>query len=156
MKRFVAGLALAFTLGLAGATEAGVYSDDLSKCLVRSATPSDQTAFMVWLFAAMSVHPDVKAYSAMTDTQREAVSRRAAELLVRLMAVDCHNESVAALKYEGESALSAGFNVFGQVAARGLLGNAVVAQDLARMEGYVDKSKLEALATEAGIAAAKK
>jgi hypothetical protein len=140
---------------MAGAAHAGVYSDDLSKCLVKSATPSDQSAFMVWLFAAMSTHPDVKAYSAMTDAQREAVSRKAAELLVRLMAVDCHTETVAALKYEGENAISAGFNVFGQVAARGLLGNPAVAQDLSKMEAYVDKSKLEGLAAEAGLAAKK-
>jgi len=152
MLRSAAALALVVTLAGAGAARAGVYSDDLGKCLVRSATPADQSGFMVWLFAAMGAHPSVKAYSNMTEAQRTAATKRAAELMQRLLTVDCRKESVAAIRYEGQDGLGQSFSLLGQVAMRGLMGDPAVAKNLESLGTFVDKSSLEALATEAGVA----
>ena len=148
------GLAAALCVG--GQAQAGVYGDDLAKCLVKAASPADVSDFMVWLYSALSLEPVVKAYSSMTDAQRDAATKRAAELFQRMMVVDCRAETVAAVKYEGPSSLETGFRVFGEVAGRGLFGSPEVAASLQKMSSYVDKSKFEALAKEAGLPVAPK
>lgn len=152
MQRTAAVIGLMFALGLPGAASAGVYSDDLAKCLVKAASPADVSVFMVWLFSAMTLQPDVAPYSSMTDAQRDAAAKKAAELLQRLMTEDCRKETVAAVKFEGPASIETGFNVFGQVAGRGLFSNPSVAAGMGRMQAYFDVSKLEALGREAGIA----
>lgn len=152
MFRFkAAAVGLTLALGLCGAAQAGVYADDLSKCLVKSATPADQSLFMVWMFSALSLHPDVKAFTNLTDAKRDAISKDTANLLGRLMTVDCRKETVAAIKYEGPQAIEVGFRVFGEAAGRGLFNSPEVAASLAKMGTYFDSSKIEALGVEAGI-----
>lgn len=128
---------------------AGAYTDDLSKCLVRSAGPADQTALIVWMFAAMSVHPDIQTYGKMTVTERQAVTKRASLIMQRLMTVDCHKETVAALKYEGNSAIEAAFGVLGGVAMKGLMGDPKVTAAMADLGTYYDSAAFEALGVEA-------
>jgi hypothetical protein len=152
MLRNAAALALVLTLGLSGVARAGVYGDDLAKCLVKSTAPADQTAFMVWLFAAMGAHPAVKVYSSMTDAQRTAATRQAALLMQRLLTVDCRKESVAEIKYEGQEGLGQAFSLLGQVAMRGLMGDPAVASNLESLGTFVDKGSIESLSAEAGVA----
>lgn len=135
----------------ASMASAGVYTDELSKCLVKASTPADQTAFMVWLFSAMSAHPAVRALSNVTPAQRDAASKTAAGLVERFITVDCRAESVAAVKYEGPSTFEAAFGVFGQVAMRGLMADADVNAALNQLAKYMDNAKFEAIGKEAGL-----
>jgi len=151
MNRRLAALSFGLALLASGAAQAGPYSDDLAKCLVKAASPADVSVFMVWLFSAMSLQPDVKPYTAMTDAQRDAASKKAAELMQRLMLVDCHAETVAAIKFEGAHSIETGFNVFGQAAGRGLFSSPEAAGYLGKMETYFDTAKFEALGKEAGV-----
>lgn len=151
MRRPVAIVALALSLcAPASFAHAGVYSDDLSRCLVKSTTSQDQTAFMVWMFSAISRHPSVKAYANLTDVQRDQASKQAAELMQRLMTVDCRPETVAAMKHEGEGALTSAFEVFGGAAMRGLTTDPEVAKGMEALGSHIDASKFEALAKDAG------
>ncbi|WP_309644262.1 hypothetical protein [Phenylobacterium sp.] len=135
----------------ASLARAGVYTDDLAKCLVRSASDSDQEALVIWVFAAMGSHPSVQAYSSMTEVQRDAATKTAAQLMQRLVTVDCRTASIDALKYEGPSTLEAAFKVLGEVAMRGLMGNPKVAAGMARLGDHVDSASIEALFKDAGI-----
>lgn len=151
MRRPAAIVALALSLcAPAPFAHAGVYSDDLSRCLVKSTTSQDQIAFMVWMFSAISRHPSVKAYTNLTDAQRDQASKQAAELMQRLMTVDCRPETVAAMKHEGESALTSAFEVFGGAAMRGLTTDPEVAKGMEALGRHIDASKFEALAKDAG------
>jgi hypothetical protein len=153
MRRLAAVLTLfVAALGPASFAHAGVYSDDLAKCVVRSSSDSDQQAFVVWIFIAMSQHPAIKSYSNVTDAQRDAANRQTGKLMERLLTVDCRKETVAALKYEGASGLEAAFNVLGQVAARGLFSDPKVAEGMAGLASSVDDAKIAELFKEAGIA----
>jgi hypothetical protein len=149
----MAGLLLA--LGISGVARAGIYGDDLSKCLVRSSTPADQTTFVAWAFSAMSAHPAVRQYSNFTDAQRADLSKAVGKLYERLLTVDCRAETVAALKYEGAQGMEQSFSVLGQVAFRGLLGDPAVAKVMAGLGESVDMKKIEALGAEAGVPAPK-
>lgn len=113
MFRRFAAAAFAISLGAAGAAQAGIYGDDLSKCLVRSSTPADQTTFVAWAFGAMSAHPAVRQYSNFTDAQRTELSKTVGKLFERLLTVDCHAETVAALKYEGAQGMEQSFSILG-------------------------------------------
>jgi hypothetical protein len=146
--RHAAALALALCAP-ASFAHAGIYTDDLSKCLVKSATPADQSALVLWVYSAMSLHPDIKAYSNMTDDQHEAALKHATEVAERLLTVDCKTETVAALKYEGGSAFEASFTVLGQVAMRNLMTDSNVSKAL-DVTKYMDKSKFENLEKAAG------
>lgn len=154
MLRTSAALALAVALVAPVPVAAGVYTDDLGKCLVKSTADADQQDLVLWVFAAMSRHPAVTAYAEVSQSQHAALTRRAAELMQRLLVKDCRAEAVAALKYEGEGSLSKAFEVLGQVAFRGLTNNPQVASGMEELTKYVDAAKLGELAIEAGIVGA--
>lgn len=137
--------------GPASAAQAGVYTDDLSKCLVAHVSPSDQTAFMTWIFSAISAHPAIQTYSQMTGAQRDAAIAKAGGLMQRLVTVDCRTETVTAIKYEGDAALGSAFGVVGQVAMRNLFTDPNVALSMEKLSSSVDKAKIGELREEAGL-----
>ena len=107
---------------------------------------------MTWMFAAISLNPSVQSYANLSDTQRDTINHKFASLAVRLLSTDCHDEAVAALKYEGAIALESSFALLGQVAARGLMSDPHTASAMQSLGTDVDKAKLNALLDEAGLA----
>ena len=130
---------------------AGLYTDDLGRCLVKSASPKDQSELMKWVFIAMALHPEVSPYATVTPEQRETANKAAAAMMERLVFVDCRKEAVEAMKYEGGSALESSFNVLGQVAMRGIMGNPAVSAGMSDFGKYFDMSKWADIGKEAGL-----
>ena len=151
MRTKIAGLALACGLSMAGMAQAGIYTDDLSRCLVRSATADDQKMLMGWIFAMFTSSPTVAAMSKVTPAEREASDRRTADLMQRLIYTDCHKETVDALKYEGSAAFEASFSMLGQVAVRALFSDPATRTELQKFGTYFDQQKQKALFAEAGL-----
>jgi hypothetical protein len=141
----------AAAVATASPAAAGVYGDDLAKCLVDATSPRDQKNFMIWMYLALSLHPDVTKYVKVTPQDREAQDKIVAGLFERLMTVDCRTQTVKALKYEGTNTIEAAFTIFGQAAARGLLSDPAVNAGMENMATQIDTSKFEALAAEAGV-----
>jgi hypothetical protein len=150
LRNILAAASVLAVLGAAQGAQAGVYSDDLSKCLVRSTSAADQATLVAWVFAALGQHPDIRKYSTVTPAQAETMTRGAATLFERLLTVDCRKETVAALKYEGASSMEQAFSLLGQVAFRGLTTDPTVAKGFASLSSYVNKAKIEELGKEAG------
>lgn len=152
MPRTATAIALVLALWAPSSlANAGVYKDDLSRCLVKSATPTDRMNFLVWVFSAMSRHPAVEAYSNFSEAHRAAATKQAAGLMQRLMTVDCRSETVTAIKYEGGSAVEAAFGALGEAATRELLSDAAVAKGMASLTDYLDTAAFEKLSAEAGL-----
>jgi hypothetical protein len=151
MRHLLMSFAAAAAVCAPGLAHAGIYTDEMSKCLVRTTTPQDQSDLVVWVFAAMSAHPSVKTYANITEPQRVEITKKASGLMERLLIDRCRKETVEALKYEGSSAIEQSFGVLGQVAMRGLMGDPQVAQNFSSLAEYVDEAKFEALFKEAGI-----
>lgn len=151
MRRLITSAALVGALAVPGLASAGVYADDMSKCLVRSTTEADQAQLVGWLFAAISSHPTVKPMTNLTDAQRDAAVQKAGGLMQRLMLVDCRKETVDALKYEGTGSIGQAFGVLGQAAMRGLMGDPKVADGMAGLGKAIDESKFAEMLKEAGI-----
>ncbi|MFT4074782.1 MAG: hypothetical protein QM647_04555 [Asticcacaulis sp.] len=130
---------------------AGPYTDDLSKCLVKSASPSDQKDLIRWIFAAIALHPDIRSMANISPDERAAINKTAASLMVRLLTEDCRTESVVALKYEGTVSVQTSFSLLGQIAAQGIFTAPEVAAGMADLTANVDADKLNALYKEAGV-----
>ncbi len=123
---------------------AGVYTDDLSKCLV-SKTTSDQKAVLVnWMFSAMSLNPAVAKFVSIPVAKRKEFNVNMAALFETLMTVTCKHEMQLAIQYEGSGAIGAGFNVLGQVAGRELFANPEVAKGMAELDKFIDQDKIQA------------
>jgi hypothetical protein len=144
-----AGLIL--LLGAAPAS-AGVYSDDLSKCLVAATDGEGQTQLIVWVFSIMTLNPAVAPYASVTDAQRQTINKNAGTLYSRLLTDTCRKQTVAALKYEGVSSIEHAFETLGGVAMRGLLNDPKVMAGMGALGAGFDKAAMADLAKEAGVA----
>ena len=133
--------------------KAGVYTDDLSKCLVKSTSTNDRVQLVRWMFAMLSLHPAVKSFVSVPDQQRDAATKAAAGLFTRLLTADCRKEAVNALKYEGAAAIGASFQVLGQVASRDLMTDPNVSKGMQQLGADIDSDqKLKDLLKDAGVA----
>ena len=124
---------------------AGVYTDDLTRCLVEKSTPQDKTMLVQWMFVAMSRHPSVAALTKVTPEDVDQHNKQAGEVFMRLLTDTCVENSKKAVKYEGAMAIQNAFQVLGQVAAGDLFANPEVAKVMAGLEKYMDAKKLDAL-----------
>lgn len=142
-QRFV--LAAWATLSLAAPLRAGLYTDELAKCLVESTSSADKVAFSRWVFVAIAAHPAVADLSAVTPASREASNRQIGALITRLLVEDCRSQAERALRYERTTAMEASFSVLGQVAMQELMTNPAVGAVLEGLEEHVDSERLEEL-----------
>jgi len=138
-------LAVAVLLCVGSNAYAGVYSDDLGKCLVRSTTSKDKTDLVRWIFANAALHPEVSSIASITDSQREAINRAAGTLIERLLTDSCRASFRDAMKYEGGSTMQLSFQVLGGAAMSELMSNSEVGKGFGAIEPYISKEKLEAV-----------
>ncbi len=141
MRFFVAlGVSL-----LCGAAHAGVYSDDMAKCLVASTSVKDKTDLVRWIFANAALHPDVTGISSISPASRDDMNRTTAVLLERLLTEACRKQTQEAVRYEGPIAIQLSFQVLGQVAMKELMSNKAVSAGFEAFVKYLDKAKIEGL-----------
>jgi carboxypeptidase C (cathepsin A) len=126
-----------------------VYTDDLAKCLVEKTTASDRSKLVEWIFSVLSTNPKVASLTTLTTEQRNAYTRKTAQLFERLLTVDCRDESLTAIRYDGAGAIEKSFSLLGEVAMRDFSTDPVVAAQFQALEKFVDKQKIEALGKEA-------
>lgn len=124
---------------------AGVYGDDMAKCLVRSTTSHDRSELVKWIFAAAASNPEVKSMVSVTERQRTKLNKSIARLFERLLTDSCRKETQAAYKYEGKGTISSSFNLLGQVAGRELFSDPNVSKSVSGLTQYIDKKKMDDL-----------
>lgn len=153
-RSLLVALAALLLFGLCSpGAQAGVYTDDLSKCLVRSTNTNDRVVLVRWIFATLALHPAVRSFVSVPDQQRDTATKAVAELFTRLLTANCRNESVNALRYEGVAAIRASFQVLGQVAVHELMTDPNVAKAMHQLGADIDSNpRLKDLLKDAGIA----
>src|SRR5688572_23669007 len=125
-----AAIAALLCAACASPAAASVYSDDLARCLVKSTSDKDKTGLIRWLFGAMASSPAVKDLVNASPEQRTTLNRNAAELVQRLLLVDCRTETATAIKYDGVGTIESSFGLLGQVAMRDLMNDSSVTTEL--------------------------
>jgi hypothetical protein len=133
------------------AATAGAFTDDLTKCVVRSATVDDQLALVRWDIAMTTRNPALQSLSSITPEQREKINETVAALYQRLFVGDCRKETVAALKYEGSAAPKSAFGFLGRVATKTVMSDPAVMSEMRGLASYYDRSKWADLYAEAGL-----
>jgi hypothetical protein len=132
-----------FLLLVSTSSFASPFTDDLSKCLVKSTSTADRTLLIKWMFAALSNHPVVSSLTNISEEKGKELNMKVGALFTDLVTERCHSEAKQALKYEGGAAFEASFNVLGQVAAQGLMGDPSVAEYMSGLENALDSDLLQ-------------
>jgi hypothetical protein len=125
---------------------AGIYADDLSRCLIENSSKEDRLALVRWLFTAATAHPAVADVAKVSPEQLDQANKTTADLFMRLLTDSCVAQAKKAVEYEGPATFAVSFQVLGQVAGAELFGSPEVNAAMAGLEKYTDKTKLEALA----------
>jgi len=144
MNRTLGALALAFSL-IATPALAGPHGDALGQCLIKSTDEAGKTTLVRWMFAAMSLHPDVKPLSNISDAQRDQLNQEVATLFETLLTESCIEQTRTAIKKEGPETIENAFGVLGEVASEGLFANQEVEAGMAALEQKLDEKKFEKL-----------
>ena len=122
---------------------AGLYADDLSRCLVEKTTAADKNALVRWVIATTTLHPAVQSLANVSVAERTRANRETALLFERLLTESCIAQTRQAAKYEGAAALQTGFQTLGQVAMAELFANPDVAKGLGELDKLIDAKKLQ-------------
>jgi len=101
--------ALGLAIGLASPARAGVFADDLGRCVVSATTPQDRAALMRWMFVTAAANPAFRDLATVSAEQSREATRGAAAVFDRLLLRTCRRESIAALRGEGTAGIEAGF-----------------------------------------------
>ena len=148
MKRLPTLFSLVALLA-AGPSIAGLYTDDLSRCIVDSTSDADRTNLMRWIFVSMAQHPSVSALSNVKPPDLEAANKTIGQLFMHLLTETCAQKARDAVRIEGVGAIQSSFQVLGQVASVGLMSDPNVTKAMAGLEPFIDKAKLEELSKPA-------
>lgn len=137
-------------LGASAPAHAGVFGDDLTRCLVESSSKDDRADLVRWIFVAMAQHPLVASMSNVKADQKEESNKEVGALLMRLLTETCKDKAKAAIKAEGVAAIQLSFQVLGQVAAGELFADKDVMAVMSGVDKYVDSEKLKELGGATG------
>jgi hypothetical protein len=128
---------------LASKAHAGLYADDLSRCLVEKTTSEDRHALVKWIFAAAAAHPMVASVVKVSSEQMDASNKVVGALFMRLLTDSCVEQAKKAVQYEGPAVMQLSFQVLGQVASSELFSSPEVMTVIAGLQKYVDAEKLQ-------------
>lgn len=129
-------------LGASQIALAGPTVDQLSNCLMKSTTPTDKTVVLQWTFVALGNHPDLKAFSNVTATQKEALDKNLATVLQRILVEQCSAQTKAVIQTEGLQAVGDSFQELGSITGEEILKTPEIKQQLNGVQKYVDLNKL--------------
>src|SRR5690606_8864027 len=102
---------------LLGATQvaiAGPTVDQLSDCLMKSTTATDKTTVLQWSCLELGNNPDLKAFSNVTATQKEALDRNLPTVLQGIIVEQCYTQTKAVIQAEGLQAVGDTFKELGR------------------------------------------
>lgn len=91
---------------------AGTPSEELTKCMISNASPSERfdTALVTWV--AASYHPSMPPDLRVPAKSKELIYRRVGKLLDRLLLEACPDKARAAVSSEGVARLASALHAF--------------------------------------------
>jgi len=154
MTKMIRGALCLLLLGAISSVpaQAGVFADDLSRCLVRSTTPDDRTLLRKWTFALMSADPDLATMSKVDAATHDTLDKQTGEMMIRLLTDMCPKEALAAIQSEGPGVMFGTFAVLGQYAQGELMQKPPVVAALKNFAKFWDTPKLKAFLAQAAPA----
>jgi hypothetical protein len=115
----------------------------LSQCLVASVTAEDKRKLVMWIFAVMAKHPDVRPLTAIDAAAEERIGRAVAGVFQRLMTEQCAPQIREVVRRSGTDAIGDSFQKLGEAAMESLLAHPDVANAIPEMFEYADPAAFE-------------
>ncbi len=143
MRQVLSAIALCGAASFALPAHATPTSDALGACLVDKSTGHDRKVLARWIFVAMSVHPELKDIFSLTQQTRDTANQGTADIFMRLVTLDCVNETRAAVEHDGPVAMKLAFGKLGEVAMQELISNPNVQSSFEGIDKYLDREKLK-------------
>ena len=120
-KLFVLGVVcLTFLVG-SSVAKAGVYGDELTKCLVSSMDSKDKIKLAQWMGGAFTQHKAVASLVSVSPKKFLKITEEAGDVYLNLVFGVCLNETLNAIKYEGGAVFANSFKYVGQIVTRDLM-----------------------------------
>lgn len=126
---------------------ANANSQELATCFIDSLNGKERKQLVKWIFLSMAAHPDLVAYSSVSEEDRLKSDKTAGELVTRLFVENCPSQAKKAQKAD-PLAIQKAFEVVGQVAVQELMTNNTVTQAIINYANYADVKKIHALLSE--------
>jgi len=117
-------------------------ADSLSTCLADSTTGRDRKDLAVWVFTAISSHPEIQNVMPVNEEDKINSEKKAGEIYTRLIAEDCKAEILAS--QDSPLAIKKAFEKLGKIAMMELLNDTNVTQSIQGVAKYMDHKKIEA------------
>lgn len=118
---------------------AGSATNALISCLSDNTTGKDRKDMARWVFAGMSVHPEIKSLSNVTESDRDQLDKTIAALTTKLLADTCKEQAKLALEKEADQEpFKVAFGVIGKLAMQELMANSEVMSAFTSFAKYID------------------
>jgi hypothetical protein len=108
----------------------------------KETTIEDRKAMTSWLLSTITIHPQMREFSSISDSQREVITENMAKLIENLLTKKCKKEAKLAFKYEGSVSLETSFQLLGRIAMAELFGDPNVKSAFENLNKYVDPKRL--------------
>lgn len=141
-------MATALSLAMAAPAKAGLYSDDLARCLVGATSTDDKLSLIRWVVVQITRHPNVSDLSRLTPEKEKTANMDIARMFERLITDSCRTESKAAFRYEGQDAFKASFEVLGTVAMQELVSHKDVDAGFSGFTQYLNEEAFKGIFPE--------
>lgn len=142
MRHLLRLAAFSLAAALAAPAFASPTSDALGNCLVDKSTGRDRKDLARWIFVAVSSHPDMQDLFALSPQVRESANKSAADVIMRLVTVECVDQARASAAVDGGATWEKAFGKLGEVAMKELTTNPAVTTSFEDPVKYMDRAQL--------------
>lgn len=139
MRRAVPVLVAALLAPPAVASEA---TEALSACLTGAASKEDRRVLVRWIYASVSVHPDLRDVASIDTARRTALETEAAGVMERLIAEDCAAPVRRVLVADGTNGFASAFETLGRIAMEGVVAQPDVQRASAGVGERIDQQRV--------------
>ncbi len=141
-KYFLLFLILSTLTPLSLSSIASPASDSLGTCMIDSMTGKERKQLAQWIFFAMAAHPDIKEYSKVSAESQAKTNEIIGKLISRLLTETCVEQLKAAVKEDGQTAISGAFELVGKYAMQDFMASKEVLGSISGYVNFVDQEKL--------------
>ena len=137
-----------FLLSFIGVLNAGVYTNDLIKCVVQKTTKTEFSLLKKWIFFAFSSDKELKSYVNISEKDKLLVNQLMGKYITDILTSRCKKEFETAYKYEGKYAISKTFRYLGEIAGGSVMNSYEVQNYIKEFAQYIDANKFEKILKE--------
>jgi hypothetical protein len=142
----IRSIAFVLLLSVSALAQAQAPADSLSRCLADNTTGKDRKDLARWVFLAMAAHPEIKQYASdAAASGTEETHKAMAGIFTRLLTESCPQQTLAAFKLGGATAIQVGFHTLGQLAMQELMSDSAVSATMGGFQKHLNQEKLNQL-----------